>query len=276
MTLSERNIFFKTGIIFCAVVILLTIAASFLTIPVYAEIEENDLRPGYIFNFITGRFLGNSYYAVHTSIVLAAIFSLTGMMLIHSFFERTPTPEILYIAFFIISISFEVCRLFIPLYLIFNFPSVYLRITARVLLFARFFGIFSLFTAGLCAAGMTVQKTRNAVFIIIIAALVITLGVQVDVHSWSTGFNVITGYATTFRMIELLVFLTTLTSFLIAAKVRDSRDYVYAAVGVILALIGRLILLGTDNWIGTGQGIILLSFGIWYLCSKVHKIHLWL
>ena len=276
MTLSERNVFFKTGIIFCAIVILLILAVSFLTVPIYAEIEENDLRPGYIFKIITGRFLGNSYYAVHTSIALAAIFSFAGMMLIHSYFERTPTPEILYIAFFIISFSLEVCRLFIPLYLIFNFPSVYLRITARVLLFARFFGIFSLFTAGLCAAGMNVQKTRNAVFIIIVAGLVITLGVPIDVHSWNTGFNVINGYSTTFRMIELLVFITTLTSFIIAAKVQDSKDYVYAAAGVILALIGRLILLGTDNWMGAAQGILLLSFGIWFLCSKVHKIHLWL
>jgi hypothetical protein len=281
MTLSERNIFFKTGILFCAAIALLILVISFLTVPSYPEIEhslfeENTRRSGYIFQVITGSFLGKNYYAVHTALALAALFSFTGMLLIHLFFERTPTPEILYIAIFTVSFAFEALRLFLPLHLILNFPSFYLRITARVLLFARFFGIFSLFTAGLCAAGLNVQKTRTAIFVIVIATLAITFGVPIDVHSWDTGFNLISGYASMFRMIEIVAFVTTVISFFIAAKIRNSKEYVYAAIGVILALIGRNIFLSTDNWLGVVQGVLLLSFGTWYLCSKVHKIHLWL
>ncbi|MCL2175074.1 MAG: hypothetical protein FWB73_03410 [Treponema sp.] len=276
MTLSERNIFFKIGIFCCIAVILLITAASFLTVPVYPEIEENPQRPDYYFQFITGIFLGNSYYAVHTALILSAVFSLVGMILIHVYFERTPTPEILYIAFFAVSLSFEALRLFLPLNFVYNFPSFYLRITTKVLLFARFFGLFSLFTAGLCAAGLDIQKARNAIFIILIAALTITLGVPIDVHSWDTGFNTASGYITTFRLIELVVFITTMVSFLVASKIRDSKEYVNVAIGVILALIGRNILLGTDNWIGCFLGILLLSFGTLFLCSKVHKIYLWL
>jgi len=276
MTLSERNIFLKTGIFFCIAVILLIIAASFLTVPIYPEIEENSQRPDYYFQFFTGMIIGNNYYAVHTALVLAAVFSLVGMILIHAFFERTPTPEILYIAFFALSLSLEALRLFLPLDFVFNFPSFYLRITTKVLLFVRFFGVFSLFTAGLCAAGLDVQKARNAIFIIIVAALVITLGVPIDVHSWDTGFNMTSGYITTFRLIELVVFITTMVSFFIAAKTRDSKEYINVAIGVSLTLIGRNILLGTDNWIGCGLGISLLSFGTLFLCSKVHKIYLWL
>jgi cytochrome c biogenesis protein CcdA len=79
-----------------------------------------------------------------------------------------------------------------------------------------------------------------------------------------------------FRLIELVVFVTTILSFLIASKNRDSREYTHAAIGVLLVMIGRNFLLGTDNWIGIVPGILLLSFGTWLLCSKVHKIHLWL
>ncbi|MCL2805702.1 MAG: hypothetical protein FWD26_07180 [Treponema sp.] len=278
MTLSERNIFFKTGIFFCAAIILLILAASFFTVlsPAYPQPEEGTLRPAYIFNVITGKFLKSSYYAVYAGLALAALFSFAGILLIHSFFERTPAPEILYIAFFTISFSFEALRLFLPLHLIYHFPSFYLRIAARVLFFARFFGIFALFTAGLYAAGLDVQKTRNAIFTITIATLAITLSVPIDVHSWDTSFNYTSGYKTMFKMIEILVFLTAMISFFIAAKVRDSREYVNAAVGVIFIMVGRNILLGTDNWIGAVQGVILLSLGTWYLCSKIHKIHLWL
>ena len=283
MTLIERNNFFKAGIILCAVVILLVLTASFFTIPHYQQWETDYLgmegsisRPDHFFQVITGWFLNNSYYAVHIALILAAVYSFVGMLVIHSFFERTPTPEILYIAIFVISISFEFLRLFLPLHIIYNFPSFYLRIAARVLLFTRFFGIFALFTAGLCAAGLDVQKVRNALFIITLATLVTTGGVPIDVHTWDTSFNMITGYKNLFRMIEILVFLTTMISFFIAAKIRESKYYVHAAVGVMLALIGRNILLSTDNWIGIFQGILLLSFGTYYLCSKIHKIYLWL
>ena len=276
MTLSERNNFFKTGIFLCAAVMLMILAASFFTIPIYPKIGETTSRPDNIFQMITGLISENNYYAVHTAIALTAIYSFTGMLLIHAFFERTPTPEILYIALFTISLSFEALRLLVPLNIALNFPSLYIRIAVRVMLFARFFSLFSLFTAGLCASGMDVQKNRNAIFIIIIAAMAITMGVPIDAHTWDTGFNLISGFLTMFRMIEIMVFIITMASFLIASKIRDTKEYVYVAIGVMLALIGRNILLGTDNWIGAIAGIILLSFGTWFLCFKVHKIYLWL
>ena len=217
-----------------------------------------------------------SYYAVHASLIMSVVFSLFAVILIHSFFERTSAPEILYIAIFAISFAFEAIRLILPLQSIFNFPSFYVRAASRILLFARFFSIFSLFAAGLCAAGLDVQKTRNVIFVIIIASLVITMGVPIDVLNWDTSLNMVNGYASMFRMIGLVAFLTTMISFFIAAKIRGSKEYNYVALGVLLALIGRNILLNTDNWICPVLGILLLSFGTWFLCSKLHKIHLWL
>ena len=269
MTLSERNTFFKAGIVFCAVCALLILAASFLTIPVYPEMEENTRRPEIAF-------LTSSYYAVHVSLILAVLFSLIGLLLIHHFFERTSAPEILYIAIFTISFSFEATRLILPLSLVFNFPSLYIRAASQILLFARFFGLFSLFAASLCAAGLEVQKTRNILFIIVIATLIITMRVPIDVLNWDTSLNMVTGYASLFRMIGTVAFLTTMISFLIAAKIRGSKEYIYVAIGTMAAIAGRSILLGADNWISPIPGILLLAFGTWFLCSKLHKIHLWL
>jgi len=281
MTLSERNTFFKTGIIFCAVCVFLTAAASFLIIPLIQETNYilslgEELRPVSIFQSFISRFIGSNYFAVHISLSFLVVFSLVGMLLIHFYFERTSTPEILYIAIFTISLSFEIIRLILPLQQIFIFSSFYVSISSRVLLFARYFGIFSLFTASICAAGLEVQKTRNVLFIIIIAALIITVSVPINVLNWDTSLNIINGYVSIFRMTELAVLLTTMISFFIAAKFRDSKEYIYVAVGSMLALIGRNILLNTDNWIGPLPGIFLLSFGTWFLCSKLHKIHLWL
>jgi hypothetical protein len=276
MTLSERNVFFKTGIAFCLITVILAVVLSFFTVPVYSGIEDNTRHPLYLFQVISGFFLENSYFAVHASIVMAVLFSLAGMIFIHSFFERTSAPEILYISLFTFSLSFEVIRLILPLYLINNFPMFYLLGASRVLLFARYFGIFSLFVASVCAAGLEVQKTRNIILILIVAVLLIIFGVPIDTQTWDTGFNMIAGYPSMFKMIEVVVFIITTFTFIVAVKVRDSREYAHVAIGTALALIGRNILIGTDNWAGPVLRIILLSFGTWYICSKLHKIHLWL
>jgi hypothetical protein len=276
MTLSERNVFFKAGIVFCIIITLLAVAATFLTIPVYSGMEENNRHPLYLFQVISGSFLDSSYFAVHASLVLAVLFSLAGMLFIHSFFERTSAPEILYISLFTISFSFEIIRLILPLHLIDPFPLLYLLGASRVLLFARYFGLFSLFTASVCAAGLDVQKTRNIILILIIAALLITFGVPIDTQIWDAGFNMITGYPFLFKMIEVVVFITTVITFFVAVKIRDLKEYANVGIGAALALMGRNILIGTDNWAGTVFGIVLLSYGTWFLCSKLHKIHLWL
>ena len=276
MTLSERNIYFRIGIAFCTVISVLIITISSVLIPVYPEMEENTRRPGYLFQVISGLFLGNSYYSIHVSLILAVLFSFAATLLIYLFFERTSTPEILYISFFTISFSFEIIRLIIPLHFIYNFSSFYLLGASRVLLFARYFSIFSLFTASVCAAGLEVQKIRNIILIMIAAVVLVILGIPIDTQVWDTSFVMVYDHSSLLKMIETIAFITTAITFFIAAKVRDSKEYIYVGIGVVLALIGRNILIGTDNWAGPIPGILLLSFGTWFICSKLHKIHLWL
>jgi CHASE2 domain-containing sensor protein len=84
------------------------------------------------------------------------------------------------------------------------------------------------------------------------------------------------GFPSMFRFIEAFLFIASVLTFFVAAKVRDTREYIFVGIGVVFAFIGRSILLGTDNWTGPVPGILLLSFGIWFICSKLHKIHLWL
>ena len=282
--MSERNVFFKAGIVFCAILALLMLAVLFTlhqgtdyNLSFGKALEDDELRrPANIFQSITGYFFDNNFYAVHASIILLVLFSLIAIILIHYFFERTSAPEILYIAIFAISLSFEILRFVLPLHLIHYFPSFYMRVASRILLFARFFGIFSLFAASICAAGLDVQKVRHVIFAIIITSLIITLGVPIDVLNWDTSLNMINGFSSMFRLIEISAFISIMISFFIAAKIRDSKEYTYVAIGIMLALFGRNILLSADNWSAPFLGIILLSFGTWFLCSKLHKIHLWL
>jgi len=276
MTFSERNALFKVGIVICTISTLLILAVSFLVVPSYQTINENFSRPaGFLHAFIS-RILDFDYLAVHVSVILAVLFSINGIVLIHYFFEQTSAPEILYIAFFTISFSFEIIRLILPLHFIFNIPSLYMLLTSRLLLFTRYFGIFSLFAAGICAAGLEAQKASIVILVIIIAALIITFSVPIDTQNWDTSFNIVNGYISMFRLIETIAFITTILSFLIAVNVRGSKDYAYIGLGVLIALIGRNLLISADNWVFSILGVLLLSAGTWFICLKLHTIHLWL
>jgi hypothetical protein len=276
MTLSERNVFFRAAIAFCTISTLLTLAVSYLVVPAYKTIGENTRRPGDIVQFLLRHLLEPDYLAVHVSMAALVIFSLVVLFLILSFFEQTSTPEILYISFFILSFSFEIIRLVLPLHLIYTIPSFYILVSLRVLLFARYFGIFSMVAASLCAAGLEVQLTRNMIMIIIAFALVIVIGVPIDTQSWDTSMNVIYGFSSIFRVIEAAAFLAAVTSFFIASNVRGSVEYIRIGIGVMFAFIGRYFLLYFDNWAGPIPGIIMLSFGTWSACSKLHRIYLWM
>jgi len=277
MTLSERNNLFKMGIVLCSICTLFVAAASFLIIPVFSGIMgEYTRRPGNVFQLLTGFFMGSSYYAVYISLAAAVLYSLVSIIFIYFFFERTSSPEILYIAIFTVSFALEAARFILPLQHIFYFSLFYVGLAIRLLLFARFFSIFSLFTAGLCAAGLEIQRTRNVIFVLIITSMVITVSVPIDSSNWDTSLNFVNTYNTMFTLVSAAVFITTMISFFIAAKIHDTQEYGSIAVGVMLALAGRGFVVNVDNWTSLIPGIILLSFGTVILCSKLHKIHLWL
>jgi len=276
MTLSERNAFFRVAIAFSTISALLALAVSYLVVPFYKTTVENTRRPGEFTQFFLGRLLETDYFAVHASLVALVVFSLAALFLILSFFEQTSTPEILYISLFIFSFSFETIRLALPLHLIYTIPSFYILILLRVLLFARYFGIFSIAAAGLFAAGLEVQMTRNLILIIFATAIAVVTSVPIDTQSWDTSLNIIYGFKSIFMVIEAAAFITAVVSFFIASNVRGSVEYIYIGIGIMFAFIGRYFLLYFDNWAGPVPGIIMLSLGTWSACSKLHRIYLWM
>jgi hypothetical protein len=277
MTLSGRNTLFKAGIVLAALCTMLVIFGSFAAFPAYPFLsEETTRRPeGVLAGFIS-RFLNINLYAAHASVAGSVLYALIALILIYYFFETTQSPEILFIAFFVVSFSLEAMRLILPLGKVYDIPSLYLLMASRILLFSRYFGIFSLFTASVYAVGLDVQKQRNVLLVITVATLTIALGVPIDVQTWDSSLNMINGYISLFRLIETAVVLITVVSFLVAAYSRGSKEYITISVGTLLAFLGRNLLLSADTWISPVSGILFLSFGIWFICTRLHKIYLWL
>jgi hypothetical protein len=258
------------------VLLALTAAALWAAVPVSPDVSSQAARrPLAISAAVIGRFAAPSPYAPLVSIGGMVSFSLFSVLFIYYYFEKTQSPEILFVVFFVLSFSLEGMRTMVPLSRAFNLPGCYLLAASRIFLFGRYFGIFSLFAASVYAAGLGVQKQQNILFIMVLAALVIALRIPIDVLSWDSSFSTISGYTYLFRMVETGVFLMTIVSFLISAYSRSSEEFLFVGLGAFLVFAGRALLLGADTWPAL-SGLAFLIAGIWIICVRLHRVYLWL
>jgi hypothetical protein len=273
MTLSGRNIIFRIEILLAAAVFVFIALMAFRAVPACPGIAGEASRriPG-LFQY----FLEADPYAPFASLAGAAAYALVSLVLIYYFFEKTQAPEILFVTLFALSFSAEGMRIVTLLQGTQVIPALYLLISSRILLFGRFFGLFSLFAASVYAAGLDRQKERDIVFIIAIITLLISLRVPIDVLTWDSSYNMINGYTSLFSMVEIGILLITVIGFFIAAWSRGASEYVAIAIGSFLTFTGRHLLLSADTWLGALLGILLLAAGTRFICTRLHKVYLWL
>jgi len=277
MTLSNRNAVFKAGIALSSLCLLMAIVALLVTPPVYAYMEaEITVRSDGFFQAFLGRYFEARLLAVHFTVLSLALYSLLSIALIYFFFEKTQSPEILFIAFFATSLSLEVLRLILPMGQIHEIPSLYLLMASRIILFGRYFGIFSLFAASVHAAGYQSQQQRSSILIVVATTLFVALSTPIDTQTWDSSLTLLGGDVLMFRLVEVGILFITVVSFFIATWPRGSREFIFIGVGSVLALFGRSILLQADTWAGLPVGLFLLAFGTWLICKKFHRIYLWL
>jgi hypothetical protein len=277
MTLSARNNIFTGMLAASSLSLVLCVVASIPAIPVYPLMEEAvSRRSAGMFQPLFVRFFDARLLAVHWCILGVVAYSVLAIALTYYYFEKTQSPEVLFVVFFAASFCPEALRLILPLGQVYEIPLLYTLMASRIILFARHFGIFSLFVASIFASGYAVQRQRNVIMMVIVAALIIAIGVPIDTQSWDSSLNVLTGYVPMFRLLEGATFAITAISFFIAAWSRRSREFIFIGMGSVFALLGRAILLSADTWPSLPIALVLLAVGTWLICTNLHKIYLWL
>jgi hypothetical protein len=297
MTVDQRNLYFKAGIflsLFCLAV-LVFLAGKLL--PFYPELCGQALhRPeGFLQNpffsnsFSQNQFSQNSFSqnladrifsttppSVYGSLIASAVYTLCASILLFIFFEKTPSPEILFIGLFALSFVFETLRIMVPLQKVYAFPSALLAAGTRLLFLGRFSGIFSLFISSLYAAGINTQKQGRMVLAMLIAILLVVLRIPVSGQSWDTGLVMLSGFSSMLRLTEAVLIVITIVSFLVASYAKDTKEYLFVALGVFLAFLGRGLLTGTDTWAALALGVLMLAGGTWLIMLWLHRVYLWL
>jgi hypothetical protein len=277
MTITTRNRFFVTGIVVSLISLAAAASSAFSIISVYpAAGNEAVRRPVGLVQLLAIRFFQPVPYVSYMTMIAAVVYAFVTMIFIYYFFEKTPSPEILFFSIFVMSFAFEAIRILVPLRMANGFPGVFLVVSTRVLLFFRYLGFFSLFAASVYAAGLGEQKQENIIFITILVALTIALMIPVDGLSWDSSLTPIYGYNSMFRMVDAGIMIITIISFLIASYSRGTKEYIFIGIGAFLVLWGRGILFSADTWLTPFLGIAFLCAGTWLICSQLHRVYLWL
>jgi hypothetical protein len=277
MTLSQRNRLNIIGIsvsILFFLALLVSVGAIF-SFSSDAVLEAHQQTIGLLQPFIHLLFEVHPY-SVFASIILSSMYALAASILIYFYFEKTQCQEILFFTFFALSFCFEIFRFIIPLSEGMQLPRVYIIAAGRIVLFGRFFGVLSLFVSSIYAAGFQVQKQSHIIFMIIIISMIIASGIPIDALSWDSALNITHGYSVMLLLVETGIFFLAIISFFIAVSSRGSKEFIYIGIGSILLFFGRNFLLNCDTWVILPIAASLLGTGMWYVCSRLHQIYLWL
>jgi hypothetical protein len=282
MTLSGRNSVLRVGIALALLSLLIVGIASFKAMPGYPEAQGLAIHRSLdLFRVLSGFLFEKTPFAPYLSMLAAVLYSLGSLLLIYNSFEKTQSPEILFVGLFALSFSFETARIVVPLMQVSPFPNLYLTVAYKALFFGRCFGLFSLFTAGVYASGLEAQKQQDALFVIIFVTLIISLGLPIDGFSWDSSLSMILGDSSRSRfpvmsVIDSGVAVITVLSFFVSAWSRGEKEFNLVGIGTIMTLVGRWMLLTGDNWGVLPPAILLLILGLWCICSQLHKVYLWL
>jgi hypothetical protein len=274
MTLTTRNYFLIAGIGLSLAALVAVFVFAHLMLPLFPGlVEEAVKRP---LNYGLFPDWPENPYVPFAAMLAAAFYAVIVQTLVYQFFEKTQSPEIYFFALFAFSFTFDCGRMVIPLMHIYALPQAFAVAAERLELFGRFLGLFALFASSIYATGFKAQKQGTVLFAITLIALLFAIRIPIDPLAWDTGLRLDSGYRSMFRVIELVIALLSVASYLASAKIRGGKEYVFMGTGVFLVFIGRTFLLDADTVYTPVPAFLCLAAGTWLICKPLHRIYLWM
>lgn len=274
MTLSRHIQILKIGIGIAAIFLVGVCLFSWKIIPTFPELLKNAQNRSE-FSYIAGLFPQPSPYAAFVTVAASLVYALSALIMIFYFFEKTQSVEVHFFIFFIFSFMFEILRLTLPFQNAFKISGVFLDLSARMLVFCRYFGMFSLFIASLYAAGLKIEKEENILFPLVVITMFLSISVPINIFTYDTSLCMANAYPFVFKITGYIAGFFTVLSFFYGAWHGGTKEYYFIGIGSFLVFIGRLILIDADIYVLAFTGFLLLVAGTYLICRYLRRIYLW-
>ncbi|MDR2803414.1 MAG: hypothetical protein LBB22_03885 [Treponema sp.] len=275
MTISKNIVLLKIGIAVSFFALLAFAVFSQTIFPVYPSLinYKAAARSGYA--VLTGILPAPSPYTAFAGVGAAVLFAFVMQATMFYFFEKTQSVEIRFLGIFLFSFTFEILRIALPLKTVLQFSSYIPVIAARFIAFGRFYGLFSLFSAGLYASGLKMQREENFIFPMFIIAVLFAIRIPLDTFNYDTSLYPVVGISYIFKITETAIVLLSVFCFISGAYTRGNREYYFIAIGILAAAIGRSLLFSADTWFTLIPAFAILVFGAWFTGKQFRRMYLW-
>jgi hypothetical protein len=275
MTISKHIVLLKAGIAVSFLAMLAFAVSARYIFPLYPDLIDYQLAPRNIPDFLTKLSPAPEPYTAFAAAGIAILFALVSQILLFYFFEKSQSVEIRFLSIFLFSFTFEILRI-APLLKIALQLSGYIPVIAgRLLIFGRFYGLFSLFAAGLYASGFKMRREETLIFPMIIIALLFAFRVPIDMFHYDSNICPVMGFSTMFKMVDAAIVLLAMFCFFSGAYNNNNREYYFIALGILAAASGRYLFFVADAWLLLFPGLAVLIFGVWFTGIQLRRMYLW-
>jgi hypothetical protein len=190
-------------------------------------------------------------------------------------FKKTASPEIFFLAFFLLAFCLESVRLFYPVSFLINTDYNFYMLLTRLVLFSRLAGLAFLFTTSLFTGGFSSQRIGFILGLCVLIAAVVASRLMIKPSGLGRDFLFPYGYSTLTIFGLILIQVVGLITIILSGSVHKERRYIalsaaYAAL--CLGQAGIYLCRSIPFCIGS---IILLVLGTAVYSRNLHNAYLW-
>jgi len=216
-----------------------------------------------------------SPYATVVAITVLPISGLVLLILILIYFEKTHTTEITFFAVFAFALTLESTRLLFPLYQELADKSFVATVVTRIVFFSRFLALMVLLAGAIFANGFLVQQIGPGLFLLAFFSFSLARAIPISTAMIQSTFIASTGYSTAITVVQQLLGILSILSYLVLGYTRSIKEYNHAALGILLILAGYYFMTQTDNWLILSISLALFCSGCWRYLISIHQQYLW-
>jgi hypothetical protein len=208
--------------------------------------------------------------------MLQAAFVPGAILSTYLFFRKTPSPEIFFFVFALVSFSLESLRFIAPFVDTLIASQMALIPLTRIVYFSRMLAILALFASGLFATGLTYQRQELYLAAFAMISFILAAALPIDFTAYRLPFLLDAGGETGLSIAYYAIAVFAVLNFFYAAYVHNNGNYLFNALAMLLFIGAKEVFFYyPDTWYVV-PALLGMIGGTLLFAQKTHEIYLWL
>ncbi len=204
-----------------------------------------------------------------------SLFPLISELILRKRFGRSPSPEIFFLRFFLLTLPFQASRLLIPMVTADVLTISWGLTITRIAWFARFLGISALLNIGIFSGDLPFRRSGSILGMGALAAMGIAVMMPLDVTQPLGNLLIRSGTDTALALVTVSVEILTVLALVGTAMIQKNVRYYILATSLLLIVVGADLIFFISRPLII-PGVILMASGVIVFSEVVRKIYQWI